>query len=161
VILDRIMLKIHSENEHNHTIGTIAAGDTLPAALRSVTTVVGNKHGGAHPTSIKVVISFESLPFLPLGNAFIALIARGVDALPTPRMFAAIAAVASFIPLPLFEASGKTFFIIGRISRVKSSNAPVFSATFIIPDHKHINAIRENAVVTAFPAPFIAAVVNA
>ena len=160
MILDRIMLKKHSENEHNHTIGTIEAGEVLPAALRSVTTVVGNKQGGAQPLSIKVVISFESLPFFPSGSAFIAFRARGVDALPTPSMFAAIAAEVSFKPLPLFDASGKTSFIMGRMRREKRSRTPVFSATFIIPDHKHINAIRENAVVTALPAPLIAAEVN-
>ena len=151
---------MQSVTEQIQTIGTILAGDELPAALRSETMVVGNRQGGAHPIRIKVIISEDSLPSLSFGSVFIAFRARGVAALPIPRIFAAMAADTSFIPLPLFEASGKIIRMIGLMRREKRSRKPVFSATFIIPHHRHIKAMSENAVVTALPAPSMAAEVK-
>ena len=135
----------------------MSKGVLLPAAALSEIIVVGTAHGNAVPRTVKVIISSVAVSLFPSESDFMAAVASGVAALPTPRILAVIAAEISGIPRPLFHASGKSGFRTGDITADNLSRNPSFSAHRITPLHRHIMPISDMVRVTAREHPDTAA----
>ena len=149
--------KTDRHDEQIQTVGRMSKGVVLPAALRSEIIVVGTRQGNAVPRTVKVIMSSVAVSLFPSESDLIAATASGVAALPTPRIFAAIAAEISDIPRRLFHASGKSGFRTGDITADNLSRKPSFSAHLITPLHRHIMPISDMVRVTAREHPDTAA----
>ena len=149
--------------EQIHTGTRIMAGSEESADRRKARRVVGSRLIEAVFSTARVIISSVALPGsgLSRSSASMAFIAKGVAALPMPRMLALILADISSRPLPVRYAVGKSIFRRGAINF--ESFVIKFAAfkTRMTPHQRHIIPNKERVRVTALAAPSITAFPNA
>ena len=136
-----------------HIKGITEAGETEPAAERSESTVEGTKVKQVVFRTINRHIALEgrSDRGFVLLRARIASMPMGVAALPMPSILAQMFIVIK--PFALSSSFLKRRSIIGERSFLIAFIMPLFWATFIIPDQKHIRGAKVSIVVTEFFAP--------
>lgn len=137
---------------------TISAGLTEPAADRRAMIVAGTKVNPVVHRARSVHIAGEAVSLFGLSfcSSCMALMPKGVTALPKPSMLAltvmTIAPIAGWLRGTL---ENKTR-ITGLSSRAKKRTIPACSAIFKTPSHKHITPINLKASATASSAALIA-----
>lgn len=127
-----------------------SAGFAEPAVARMPITVVGNICKLVAESTVSIIISVDALR-LPLSIRFIAFIAMGVAALPSPSMFAEMFIVMNF--RVSVSADGNSRTITGRKSRSSPRDKPSFSINEKNPSQNAYNAKRLSESSTAPCAP--------
>ena len=110
-----------------------SAGLTEPWVARNPITVVGSSCRLVADITVSIIMFCDAL-VPPSSISFIAFIAMGVAALPSPKRFAAMFMV-TYLP-PFSLSPGKRNFTTGRKSLPKRSASPIFSIMPKSPSQK-------------------------
>jgi hypothetical protein len=153
-------------------VGTkIPVASSDPAAARSPMTPEGRTASPAVLMARNNTIAFVAVPFSPLSlsSSSIALMPKGVAALPRPSMLLAMFMIIALIAGCSGGTVGNRRRMTGATARATSRSRPPSSATFISPRKNAITpislremstALRESwriALVSACISPFAAA----
>ena len=132
----------------------IANGSAEPYPARIEAAVVGISSTDEVFNRRKVARErFISLPGFRAARAFVAFIPAGVAAFPRPNIFEEMFMQMLSSASESEAASGISLFITGRSARLMAEVIPVFFATFIIPEKKHMlpHILKHRTI--ASPAP--------
>lgn len=133
----------------------IFSGLALSARVRRVISVTGRMLTGDEFITARVIMSSLAVVFGVLSFCIFAIAdsANGVAALPMPRIFAAIFAEHSSMPLPVLYAVGKSSLSRGDMSLESNLIAPAVLSTSSKPLYKHITDNSPILRSTARAAP--------
>ena len=143
----------------SQTAGRISKGAADPACIRSSPTVVGSRSRAAVLSTTNMAMWLVATPGVEesLFSSCMALMPRGVAALPSPSRLAEMFIEMAPMAGPAGSRPGKASRVRGERARLMMWVSPAFSATFISPHHRHMVPVRVITISTAAPQSFIKA----
>ena len=135
-------------------VGTIPAGSSEPAVARNATTLVGSNVSPAVLMARNSTIALEAVPLtgFSLFSSSMALMPKGVAALPSPSRLADMFMIIAPIAGCSAGTSGNRRVIMGFISRAIIRNSPAFSTMRIRPRKSAITPISPHSSANAAKA---------